>query len=100
MARIGLLITYLTLAARDTPASRVSCRSESPASGCLLIIIYCEGVNGPAKAFLPSLDSHSVENRAGEEATTLTVKWPVPLSKDLTESAIIERVLDKFLLRN
>jgi len=41
-----------------------------------------------------------LHNQAGEEATTLTVKWPVPLSKDLTESAIIERVLDKFLLRN
>ena len=41
-----------------------------------------------------------LHNQAGEEATTLTVKWPVPLSKDLTESAVIERVLDKFLIRS
>ena len=39
-------------------------------------------------------------NKAGDEATTLTVKWPVPLSKELTESAIIERVLDTFLSRS
>lgn len=41
-----------------------------------------------------------LHNKAGDEATTLTVKWPVPLSKELTESAIIERVLDKFLARS
>ena len=40
-----------------------------------------------------------LHNQAGEEATTLTVKWPVPLSKDLTESAVIESILDKFLIR-
>jgi hypothetical protein len=41
-----------------------------------------------------------LHKQAGDEATTLTVKWPVPLSKELTESAIIERVLDKFLIRS
>ena len=41
-----------------------------------------------------------LHNKAGEEATTLTVKLPVPLSKALTESAIIERVLDTFLVRS
>lgn len=41
-----------------------------------------------------------LHNREGETATTLTVKWPAPLSKDLTESAVIEGVLDKFLVRN
>jgi hypothetical protein len=41
-----------------------------------------------------------LHNQAGEEATTLTVKWPVPLSKALTESAVIERVLDTFLIRS
>lgn len=41
-----------------------------------------------------------LHNKAGEEATTLTVKWPVPLSKELTESAVIERVLDTFLVRS
>jgi len=42
----------------------------------------------------------TLHNQAGEEATTLTVKWPVPLSKDLTESAVIESVLDRFLVKN
>ena len=41
-----------------------------------------------------------LHNKAGEEATTLTVKLPVPLSKALTESTIIERVLDTFLVRS
>ena len=40
-----------------------------------------------------------LHNQVGEESTTLTVKWPVPLSKELTESAVIERVLDQFLTR-
>jgi hypothetical protein len=41
-----------------------------------------------------------LHNKAGEQATTLTVKWPVPLSNELTESAIIESVLNKFLSRS
>jgi hypothetical protein len=41
-----------------------------------------------------------LHNEAGKEVTTLTVKWPVPLSKDLTESAVIEGVLDKFLIKS
>jgi hypothetical protein len=41
-----------------------------------------------------------LHDKAGEEATTLTVKWPVPLSKELTESAVIERLLDTFLIRS
>lgn len=41
-----------------------------------------------------------LHNQAGQQATTLTVKWPAPLSKDLTESAVIEGVLDKFLVRS
>ncbi|MGH9256392.1 MAG: hypothetical protein ACRD3C_17680 [Vicinamibacterales bacterium] len=32
-------------------------------------------------------------------ATTLTVKWPVPLSKELTESSLIDDVLTRFVAR-
>jgi hypothetical protein len=38
--------------------------------------------------------------RTGETATTLTVKWPAPLTKELTESPVIEDVLGNFLTRN
>ena len=35
----------------------------------------------------------------GDLATTLTVKWPAPLSKDLTESRLIDDVLTRFVTR-
>jgi hypothetical protein len=40
-------------------------------------------------------------HRAGEKAvaTSLTVRWPVPLSKELTEASPIEDVLERFLRR-
>ena len=41
-----------------------------------------------------------LHKRTGETATTLTVKWPAPLTKDLTESAVIDGVLGNFLTRN
>lgn len=37
--------------------------------------------------------------RKGDLATTLTVEWPVPLSKELTESAVIEGVFSRFITR-
>jgi hypothetical protein len=41
-----------------------------------------------------------LHKRTGETATTLTVKWPAPLTKELTESAVIEDVIRNFLTRN
>ena len=38
-------------------------------------------------------------NRDSDLATTLTVQWPVPLSKELTESSLIDDVLMRFLAR-
>jgi hypothetical protein len=40
------------------------------------------------------------KNRDSDLATTLTVQWPVPLSKELTESALIDDVLMRFLARD
>ena len=37
------------------------------------------------------------KNRASDLATTLTVKWPVPLTKELTESAVIEDVITRYV---
>lgn len=39
------------------------------------------------------------KNRDSDLATTLTVQWPVPLSKELTESSLIDDVLMRFLAR-
>ena len=39
------------------------------------------------------------KDRKGDLATTLTVKWPVPLTADLTESALIDSVLSRFITR-
>ena len=39
------------------------------------------------------------QDRKSDLATTLTVKWPVPLSKELTESSLIEGILTRFLAR-
>jgi hypothetical protein len=39
------------------------------------------------------------KDRKGDLATTLTVKWPVPLSAELTESALIDSVLSRFITR-
>ena len=39
------------------------------------------------------------KDRKAELATTLTVQWPVPLSKELTESALIDDVLTRFVSR-
>ena len=39
------------------------------------------------------------KDRKGDLATTLTVKWPVPLSAELTESALIDNVLSRFITR-
>ena len=39
------------------------------------------------------------KDRDSDLATTLTVKWPAPLSKELTESAPIEGVLARFVTR-
>jgi hypothetical protein len=39
------------------------------------------------------------KSRASDLATTLTVKWPVPLTKELTESAIIEDVITRYVTR-
>ena len=38
-------------------------------------------------------------DRRSELATTLTVKWPVPLSRDLAESANLDTVLARFVTR-
>lgn len=37
------------------------------------------------------------KTRASDLATTLTVKWPVPLTKELTESAVIEDVITRYV---
>ena len=39
------------------------------------------------------------KDRDSNLATTLTVEWPVPLSKQLTESSLIDDVLMRFLAR-
>lgn len=41
-------------------------------------------------------------NKLNEDtlATTLTVKWPAPLTKELTESYLIERALTRFIRKN
>ena len=39
------------------------------------------------------------KDRKGDLSTTLTVKWPVPLSKELSESAVIEDILDRYFTR-
>lgn len=39
------------------------------------------------------------KERKGDLSTTLTVKWPAPLSKELTEAAVIEEILDRYLTR-
>jgi hypothetical protein len=39
------------------------------------------------------------KDRKGDLATTLTVKWPVPLTAELTESALIDNVLSRFITR-
>ena len=39
------------------------------------------------------------KDRKADLATTLTVKWPVPLSKELTESSIIDDVLSRFIAK-
>jgi len=40
-------------------------------------------------------------NKAGEDdlATTLTVKFPTPLSNELTESTLIDSALSRFVAR-
>lgn len=35
----------------------------------------------------------------GDVATTVTVKWPVPLTKELTEGTQIDAILERFLAR-
>jgi hypothetical protein len=37
------------------------------------------------------------KDRKADLATTLTVQWPVPLSQELTESSLIDDVLNRFL---
>ena len=39
------------------------------------------------------------KDRASDLATTLTVKWPVPLTNELTESAVIEDVITRYMNR-
>jgi len=39
------------------------------------------------------------KDRKGDLVTTLTVKWPVPLTAELTESALIDNVLSRFITR-
>jgi len=39
------------------------------------------------------------KDRKADLATTLTVQWPVPLSKELTESSLIDDVLTRFVAR-
>ena len=39
------------------------------------------------------------KDRKADLATTLTVRWPVPLSKELTESSLIDDVLTRFVAR-
>ena len=39
------------------------------------------------------------KDRKGDLSTTLTVKWPAPLSKELSEGAEIEDILDRYLTR-
>lgn len=40
------------------------------------------------------------KDRKSDLATTLTVQWPVPLSDELTESALIDEVLTRFVSRS
>jgi hypothetical protein len=39
------------------------------------------------------------KDRKGDLSTSITVKWPVPLSKDLSESTIIDDILDRYVAR-
>jgi len=39
------------------------------------------------------------KDRASDLATTLTVKWPVPLTKELGESVVIEDVISRYVTR-
>jgi len=39
------------------------------------------------------------KERKGEPVTTLTVKWPVPLSNEFTEAPLIENLLARFVSR-
>ena len=39
------------------------------------------------------------KDRKGDLATTVTVKWPVALTAELTESALIDSVLSRFITR-
>jgi hypothetical protein len=39
------------------------------------------------------------KNGQADLATTLTVKWPTPLSDELTESALIDAALTRFVTR-
>ena len=39
------------------------------------------------------------KDRKGDLATTVAVKWPVPLTAELTESALIDSVLSRFVTR-
>lgn len=40
------------------------------------------------------------KDRRSDLATTLTVQWPIPLSDELTESALIDEVLTRFVSRS
>jgi hypothetical protein len=39
------------------------------------------------------------KNPDADLATSVTVQWPVPLSKDLTEASLIDAVLTRFVVR-
>ena len=40
------------------------------------------------------------KNRKSDLATTLTVQWPIPLSDELSESALVDEVLTRFVSRS
>jgi hypothetical protein len=39
------------------------------------------------------------KDRSNDLATTLTVKWPIPLTNELTESAVIEDIITRYVTR-
>jgi hypothetical protein len=68
----------------------------------LMLVRYEPGVKLIVRKIQIERDSVRLffhRNRDSDLATTLTVQWPVPLSKELTESSLIDDVVMRFLTR-
>jgi hypothetical protein len=65
----------------------------------LVLMRYEPGVELVVKKVQIERDRVRLLLHKGDLTTTLTVKWPVPLSKELSESAVIEDVLDRYVTR-